>query len=101
MALGSDVLDSVCEMWWPKLDEQVSLKLAESDQTGKTAKRPDRELLEEILLLARRNLRQEARWNLDDNAVKEVLTWVIELGKKDIQVSGSCEKVRQILPALH
>ena len=23
MALGSDVLDSVFEMWWPKLDEQV------------------------------------------------------------------------------
>jgi hypothetical protein len=64
-ALAADVLESVFEMWWPKLDEHVSQQLEESAHDEETARRPDRELLEEILLLSRRNSREFLEEGLD------------------------------------
>jgi hypothetical protein len=79
--LAADVLDSVFEMWWPKLDEQVSQRLQEIDQADETARRPDRELLEEILMLSRRNSRMERpdRWDTDHPAFRDLVRGMIDL----------------------
>ena len=53
-ALSPDVLDSVFEMWWPKLKEQVETALEGSVEGDDEARRPDRDLLEEVLGLTRR-----------------------------------------------
>ena len=48
-SLGSDVLDSVFEMWWPKLEENVKKVLADFEIPRKKKVRSDRDILEEIL----------------------------------------------------
>jgi hypothetical protein len=80
-ALASDVLDSVFEMWWPKLDEQVSRKLQEISEIEGSSRRPDRELLEEILLLSRRNVRiaRDERWDTDHPAFRELFKGIASL----------------------
>lgn len=55
--LDDTVLNTVFEMWWPKLNERVSKILAshEANSTNKQSARTDREILEEVLELARFN----------------------------------------------
>jgi len=53
-ALPVDVLDNVFDMWWPSLKEQVDKVLVGRDESDDEARRPDRELLEEVLALTRR-----------------------------------------------
>lgn len=55
-ALPPDVLDSVFEMWWPKLQEQVDNQLASRarEQDVEQLRRSDRDILEEVLSLTRR-----------------------------------------------
>jgi hypothetical protein len=50
MGLTSDVLDSVFEMWWPKLDERIKTIMEKLINPDARSKRSERELLEEILL---------------------------------------------------
>ena len=52
-ALDDAVLDSVFEMWWPKLKGQVDSTLSTSSATASTSLRSERDLLEEILKLSR------------------------------------------------
>lgn len=59
--LESAVMDSVFEMWWPRLERQISEILSTHDQGGDEPRRPDRDLLEEILQLTRANLSREPR----------------------------------------
>jgi hypothetical protein len=54
-ALSPEVLENVFEMWWPKLEKQVSSLLSELDEGDGVSKRSDRDLLEEVLTLTRRN----------------------------------------------
>jgi len=80
--LASEVLDSVFEMWWPKLEEQVHQQLEEAAETDGNARRPDRDLLEEILMLSRRSFRTERdeRWDVDHPAFRDLLRGVVRLG---------------------
>jgi hypothetical protein len=55
--LAQEVLDSVFEMWWPKLDAAVSEILGEAEKEEDAELRSDRDLLEEILALSRRSMR--------------------------------------------
>jgi hypothetical protein len=48
-ALASDVLDSVFEMWWPKLEEKVTKIVSSDRKLPKQAVRSERDILEEIL----------------------------------------------------
>lgn len=52
-ALGPKTLDTVFEKWWPDLDEKVKDVLSKAPKDTKEKVRGDRELLEEILTLAR------------------------------------------------
>lgn len=51
--LASDVLDTVFEMWWPRLEEKIQGILAAQDRVAGTAVRSQRDILEEILSLSR------------------------------------------------
>lgn len=54
--LEEPVLNSVFDMWWPKLDEKVRAILEKREQSHNHAtKRTDRDILEEILELSRLN----------------------------------------------
>lgn len=54
LALGNDVLDSVFEMWWPKLNEKIEAELSKAVSSARSSDlRPERDLLEEILSLTR------------------------------------------------
>lgn len=54
-ALDNSVLDSVFDKWWPELDAKVSCVLEEDEQQGEATLRSDRDLLEEVLNLTRKN----------------------------------------------
>jgi TIR domain len=54
LALAPDVLESVFEMWWPQLEEQVKKELAVTDEDEGESKRSERDLLEEVVALTRR-----------------------------------------------
>lgn len=101
-ALNADVLDSVFEMWWPKLEEQVSQKLMETAQSNETAKRPDRDLLEEILVLTRRNhrLEREERLDVEHPAFRDLVRSILDLGKTTMPYLDSSDGIRQILGPL-
>ncbi len=51
-SLASSVLDSVFEMWWPRLEEKVQAVLSAEDD-GDVGRRTDRDILEEVLSLSR------------------------------------------------
>jgi hypothetical protein len=53
-ALSSSVLEEVCEMWWPKLESNVTRILAAAASSGAAPEvRTDRSLLEETLAIVR------------------------------------------------
>ena len=51
--LTVDVLDSVFDMWWPKLEERIAKAMATEGAEGRLAVRSDRDMLEEILARVR------------------------------------------------
>ena len=84
--LATDVLDTVFEMWWPKLEEQVETVLeAAVDARGVTV-RPQRELLEEILLLARSQARAPSATTVHPQVVNDLIECYARL------VDHSCER---------
>ncbi len=52
-SLTSDVLDSVFEMWWPKIEEKVKKIMANVQKPSKQSVRSERDILEEILARVR------------------------------------------------
>lgn len=59
--LDASVLDSVFEMWWPRLEAQVNEILKTHDKGAKRERRPERDILEEILNLTRMNVERAHR----------------------------------------
>jgi len=53
--LSVDVVNESCELWWPKLESSLN-SIPETEVTGKK-KRPEREILEEVLELVRQQAR--------------------------------------------
>jgi|GEM_PF-1137978 len=57
--LANDRINSAFEIWWPRLEEKLTnIRSSIVSQTPETTKRSNREILEEILELAR----EERRW---------------------------------------
>ena len=52
-ALESSVLENVYEKWWPDLESQVAKVMKDEEEEDKAELRSDREILEEVLTLAR------------------------------------------------
>ena len=81
-ALPPDVLDNVFEMWWPGLEEQVKKVLEGSDETDDEARRPDRDLLEEVLALTRRLASdRERRPDFDHPVWDDLFRSIIDLAR--------------------
>ena len=59
--LEPTVLDGVFDMWWPKLEEQVSAITRSHKSSPKEARRSDRDVLDEVLELTRMNASRAAR----------------------------------------
>ena len=55
LRLDRQVLDDVFDMWWPKLEADITKILQLSDQVATKDLRSDRDILEEVLELARMN----------------------------------------------
>jgi hypothetical protein len=73
--LADAVLDSVFEMWWPKLEEQVTKILKEHKGQGKEPIRTERQILEEILELSRLTAKneQDRKTNIHPDATRALL----------------------------
>jgi len=59
--LETSVLDGVFDMWWPRLEGQVAEILKTDDKGTKRERRPERDILEEILELTRMNAERAHR----------------------------------------
>jgi hypothetical protein len=59
--LESAVMDSVFDMWWPRLERQIADILSTHAQRDEEPPRPDRDILEEILELTRASLSRSSR----------------------------------------
>jgi len=82
-ALPADVLDSVFEMWWPKLEEQVGKELEGHGESDDERRRSERDLLEEVLALTRRfATERERRVDLFDHpAWDDLFRGIAELAR--------------------
>jgi len=79
-ALAPDVLETVFEMWWPKLAEQVAEALTLGDEAGVDLKRSERDLLEEVLALTRRiSSERDPRIGTDHPAWSDLVIGAIDL----------------------
>lgn len=77
--LESNVLDQVFDMWWPKLEQDVSIILQNSKNVPAKTRRQDRDILEEILELTRINSSRSLRPRIHEQALLEILEAVDEL----------------------
>jgi hypothetical protein len=103
--LASEIFESVFEMWWPRLDERVGEELAAQGDHAAEPRRPDRELLEEVLTLTRRLASEQAsleetapsdsdeflRVGFDDRILQEI--------KNRIPISRIVSRSVTLLPA--
>jgi len=103
--LATEVLDSVFEMWWPKLKEKVDAELKNVRQGGTKALRSERDLLEEILKLMRAlpipAERQFRRRGIDRLAAADLVETFILLVNESTVVELDKGLYRAILQCRH
>lgn len=87
-ALPEQHLEEAFEVWWPKLEEQISLAPAESGSTP--PQRSEREILEEILDYVRNQQRVTASFSnvLPDLSDDEQRTLVMARAQRTLMLSG-------------
>lgn len=76
--LNSKTLETVFDKWWPDLNEKVGAILAKEAIPDQPV-RPDRELLEEILLLSRHGSMQARKPGFNPKALADLTEKYIEL----------------------
>lgn len=95
--LENNVLDDVFEMWWPKLEKQISSVLGKRKEKEDKAIRSDRELIEEILSLSRISMsrtRRESRERINPAALEELALCYRELkGAVDLNDKQRIEEI--------
>jgi hypothetical protein len=72
-ALTSDVLESVFEMWWPKLEDKVKKIMASAQVPAKQGVRSERDILEEILARVRAVPPIPSRMGVHPGALEDLL----------------------------
>jgi hypothetical protein len=101
--LASDVLDSVFEMWWPKLDEKVSGVLQANGNQNSTSVRTQRDLLEEVLTLTRAQARRANMANVNPKALRDLVEGYAQLVQdaRDLNVCSELSAgLERLLPPL-
>lgn len=107
--LDDSVLNSVFEMWWPKLNEKVT-KIVEkhnSKPAHKSGIRSDRDLLEEVLELARLNASSSMNkvrrlQTVDPTALQHSLKHILALCERltEEDIDGMYDLVKEIFAPL-
>lgn len=78
--LETSVLDNVFDMWWPQLEEQVAEILKTHDKVTMRKRRPERDILEEILELTRMNAKRAHRLSrISPRVVVDIIDNLTEL----------------------
>lgn len=78
--LDTAVMDSVFEMWWPRLDSKVNEILGSHNQHGEGNRRSERDMLEEVLELTRMNVsRQNQTPRVSERAIMELVETLDEM----------------------
>ncbi len=78
--LESSVLDSVFDMWWPRLEAQVTEIISSHDKGGRKERRSERDILEEVLELTRMSVsRQERSPRFSERAFVDLMETLDEL----------------------
>lgn len=71
-ALSSEVLDSVFEMWWPRLEEQINAVMKNAKEPLNQKVRSERDLLEEILARVRAGALPFSRPRISNAAIADL-----------------------------
>ena len=104
-ALVPDVLESVFEMWWPELEEQVGKELEGSDEDDREARRSERDMLEEVLGLTRRLASdRERRMEIEHPVWDDLLMGVVELARiiqTRMPDDETTKAIRRLMDPLH
>jgi hypothetical protein len=100
-ALSSDVLESVFEMWWTKLETQVKEAEEKAKSTSSKGTRSERDLLEEVLTLTRElsiNRRFEKDRTISPRAIEDLVTAVERITETAFEngYSDLVEKIRDL-----
>lgn len=78
--LDSKVLDQVFDMWWDKLEQDINNILNGHQERDHTPTRSDRDILEEVLELARTNAsRPTRRGKISSSAIYEIIKIIEEI----------------------
>jgi hypothetical protein len=79
--LEAPILDSVFEMWWPKLEAEVIAIIKAGDTDTKKELRSERDILEEVLELTRLNSVRSTRSRVPDRVLSDLISCLTELHK--------------------
>jgi hypothetical protein len=77
--LETPVLEAVFDMWWPKLEKEITEILKSNSNVTKKERRSERDILEELLELTRMNSSRIGRPRLAEHAVVELIESMEEL----------------------
>ena len=97
--LADDVLDSVFNMWWPKLETDVNTVLETSDEEVPLAHRPEHDILEEILSLTRSQARRAVEPELHPQAVEDLVEGFFRLITSAIE-NGTTDRLSDVIEIL-
>ena len=107
-ALVDDVLREVFEMWWPRLDEKITLIMRRFEEDGGVrvgSRRPDREMLEEVLLLTRRlssgSFVRSRRPRINPGAYDQLVSVCVSLVESPLIMRFSGNDIRSLLDVAH
>ena len=100
-ALASDVLDSVFDMWWPKLDEAITAILSKAQAPSKHRIRSERDILDEILARVRVTSSAPNRSSISPGAVQDLLSGLdrlkIDLSHRHATECGDLHEIAEFL----
>ena len=102
-ALVPEVLESVFNMWWPKLEQEIDEILSSYKSDDGEGVRTDRNLLEEILTISRSQMRAAQRQRVSPRAVFDIVTnfhGIIESISSARQLAGLTSEVTETVTAL-
>jgi len=99
--LEDGVLNSVFEMWWPKLNEKINkvLERYKGNSNNKQSARSDREILEEVLELSRLSVsssRRNARPASEPKALLHAIDSLKTLASTSIEMFGESILIQQM-----
>ena len=94
-------LEITYEKWWPDLESRVKQILEEEPEDGEPI-RSDRELLEEILLLTRTNIRRaQIASRISPAAIKEILKTYIAIHEQQATSTGTYQDTLDLMSGMH